>query len=58
VQEQVQERELAQLRVLERAPMPVVVPVPVEPDSFARGVERSDLRFGQNSIPAFCCNRR
>ena len=56
MQEQVQ--ELAQLRVLERAPMPVVVPVPVEPDSFARGVERSDLRFGQNSIPAFCCNRR
>jgi hypothetical protein len=56
VQEQVQ--ELAQLQVLEQVPMPVVVPVPVEPDSFARGVERSDLRFGQNSIPAFCCNRR
>lgn len=52
-----QEQELAQLQVLEQAPMPVVVPVPVEPDSFARGVERSDLRFGQ-TIPAFCCNRR
>ena len=57
MQERVRVRALAQLQVSAQAPMPVVVPARVEPGSFARREERSDLRFDLYSNPFFCCNR-